>query len=501
MCSENEAGSSSRHITGDSSSREPCLGKGGGFQAPGERTARSPPLLVPAARLLAGAAPRERSVPLCLPGVFRPGWVSAGRRPLHRRARALVRTRPKFASRVQSVLLPPQVPPVLVPLPQPPDMEPPVQIFRGEPGPTCSPSTCLPPNGSGWFPGWAEPDGNGSAGSEDVLLEPAHISPVILVVITAVYSVVFVVGLVGNSLVMFVIIRYTKMKTATNIYIFNLALADALVTTTMPFQSTVYLMNSWPFGDVLCKVVISIDYYNMFTSIFTLTMMSVDRYIAVCHPVKALDFRTPLKAKIINICIWILSSSVGISAIVLGGTKVREDMEVIECSLQFPDDDYSWWDLFMKVCVFVFAFVIPVLIIIVCYTLMILRLKSVRLLSGSREKDRNLRRITRLVLVVVAVFIVCWTPIHIFILVEALGSTAHSTAALSSYYFCIALGYTNSSLNPILYAFLDENFKRCFRDFCFPIKMRMERQSTSRVRNTVQDPAYVREVDGVNKPV
>ncbi|XP_017913562.1 PREDICTED: kappa-type opioid receptor isoform X1 [Capra hircus] len=395
----------------------------------------------------------------------------------------------------------PEVPPVLVPLPQPLDMEPPVQIFRGEPGPTCSPSTCLPPNGSGWFPGWAEPDGNGSAGSEDGLLEPAHISPVILVVITAVYSVVFVVGLVGNSLVMFVIIRYTKMKTATNIYIFNLALADALVTTTMPFQSTVYLMNSWPFGDVLCKVVISIDYYNMFTSIFTLTMMSVDRYIAVCHPVKALDFRTPLKAKIINICIWILSSSVGISAIVLGGTKVREDMEVIECSLQFPDDDYSWWDLFMKVCVFVFAFVIPVLIIIVCYTLMILRLKSVRLLSGSREKDRNLRRITRLVLVVVAVFVVCWTPIHIFILVEALGSTAHSTAALSSYYFCIALGYTNSSLNPILYAFLDENFKRCFRDFCFPIKMRMERQSTSRVRNTVQDPAYVREVDGVNKPV
>nr|XP_025121204.1 kappa-type opioid receptor isoform X1 [Bubalus bubalis] len=392
-------------------------------------------------------------------------------------------------------------------------MEPPVQIFRGEPGPTCSPSTCLPPNGSGWFPGWAEPDGNGSAGSEDVLLEPAHISPVILVIITAVYSVVFVVGLVGNSLVMFVIIRYTKMKTATNIYIFNLALADALVTTTMPFQSTVYLMNSWPFGDMLCKVVISIDYYNMFTSIFTLTMMSVDRYIAVCHPVKALDFRTPLKAKIINICIWILSSSVGISAIVLGGTKVREgdlpnpgiksmspalaggfftteptgkpsseDMEVIECSLQFPDDDYSWWDLFMKVCVFVFAFVIPVLIIIVCYTLMILRLKSVRLLSGSREKDRNLRRITRLVLVVVAVFVVCWTPIHIFILVEALGSTAHSTAALSSYYFCIALGYTNSSLNPILYAFLDENFKRCFRDFCFPIKMRMERQSTSRFR-------------------
>ncbi|KAM6458536.1 kappa-type opioid receptor isoform 2-T2 [Liasis olivaceus] len=293
---------------------------------------------------------------------------------------------------------------------------------------------------------------------------------------------------------------YTKMKTATNIYIFNLALADALATTTMPFQSTEYLMNSWPFGDVLCKIVISIDYYNMFTSIFTLTMMSVDRYIAVCHPVKALDFRTPLKAKIINICIWVLSSSVGISAIVLGGTKVREDTGSIECSLQFPDDDYVWWDIFMKICVFVFAFIIPVLIIIVCYTLMILRLKSVRLLSGSREKDRNLRRITRLVLVVVAVFIICWTPIHIFVLVEALGDVSHSTAAISSYYFCIALGYTNSSLNPILYAFLDENFKRCFKDFCFPFKMNADRQSTSRVRNTIQDPAHAGDTDGTNKP-
>ncbi|XP_015673369.1 kappa-type opioid receptor [Protobothrops mucrosquamatus] len=381
-------------------------------------------------------------------------------------------------------------------------MESPVYIFREELGPTCPPGFCPFPSRTShsWLAGWEEYGNSSNGGYEDLQQNQTNISPAIPIIITAVYSMVFVVGLVGNSLVMFVIIRYTKMKTATNIYIFNLALADALVTTTMPFQSTEYLMNTWPFGDVLCKIVISIDYYNMFTSIFTLTMMSVDRYIAVCHPVKALDFRTPLKAKIINICIWVLSSSVGISAIVLGGTKVREDTGSTECSLQFPDDDYIWWDIFMKICVFVFAFIIPVLIIIVCYTLMILRLKSVRLLSGSREKDRNLRRITRLVLVVVAVFIICWTPIHIFVLVEALGDVSHSTAAISSYYFCIALGYTNSSLNPILYAFLDENFKRCFKDFCFPFKMKVDRQNISRVRNTIHNPAHAGNADGANKP-
>lgn len=129
--------------------------------------------------------------------------------------------------------------------------------------------------------------------------------------------------------------RYTKLKTATNIYIFNLALADALATSTLPFQSAKYLMNTWPFGELLCKVVIAIDYYNMFTSIFTLTMMSVDRYIAVCHPVRALEFRTPVKAKIINVCIWILSSAVGVPIMIMAVTKVTHQGEnvFIKCCI------------------------------------------------------------------------------------------------------------------------------------------------------------------------
>ncbi|KAK3546321.1 hypothetical protein QTP70_025681, partial [Hemibagrus guttatus] len=332
-----------------------------------------------------------------------------------------------------------------------------------------------------------------SSGNESWPSEVETLSPIVPV-ITAVYSVVFVVGLVGNCLVMYVIIRYTKMKTATNIYIFNLAVADALVTTTMPFQSTDYLLNSWPFGEVVCKVFISIDYYNMFTSIFTLTMMSVDRYVAVCHPVKALDFRTPVKAKLINILIWVLSSAAGIPAMVLGSTQTNNG--TTECALQFPDP-YAYWDTLMRICVFVFGFVAPLLIISVCYTLMVLRLKSVRLLSGSREKDRNLRRITRLVLVVVAVFVVCWTPIHIFILVKALDpDVPETTAVMGAYFFCVALGYTNSSLNPILYAFLDENFKRCFRDFCCLTRSKADGVGVTRVRSTLREHTCQAEARG-----
>ncbi|XP_075922658.1 delta-type opioid receptor isoform X2 [Petromyzon marinus] len=308
--------------------------------------------------------------------------------------------------------------------------------------------------------------------------DPHVTSLVVAVVITALYSIVCVVGLVGNILVMYVIVRYTKMKTATNTYIFNLALADTLVTTTLPFQSADYLMGSWPFGEVICKVVMSIDYYNMFTSIFTLTIMSVDRYIAVCHPVKALDFRTPSKAKLINICIWILSSAIGIPVIVMGTAKKEEG--IIECILDFPHPAVKWENL-LKICVFIFAFILPVLIIVVCYSLMVLRLRTVRLLSGSKEKDRNLRRITRMVLIVVAIFVICWTPIHLFVIIKSRVSISDTPTVSAAWYICVALGYTNSCLNPVLYAFLDENFKRCFKEFCFPAAFRRDLQGSSRV--------------------
>uniref|UniRef100_A0A8C3C5R1 Nociceptin receptor n=1 Tax=Cairina moschata TaxID=8855 RepID=A0A8C3C5R1_CAIMO len=320
----------------------------------------------------------------------------------------------------------------------------------------------------------------------------------IKITIVVVYSIVCIVGLVGNCSVMYVIVRFTKMKTATNIYIFNLALADTLCLMTLPFQGTDTFLGFWPFGNVLCKIAISIDYYNMFTSTFTLTMMSVDRYIAICHPIKALDIRTPHKAKVVNVCIWALASVFGIPAMVMGSAE-NENNE-IDCLIKLPSP-VDYWDPVFGICVFLFSFMIPVLIITICYSLMIRRLKNVRVLSGSKEKDRNLRRITRMVLVVVAVFIICWTPIQIFVLVQCLGAKAESELELAISCFCTALGYANSSLNPVLYAFLDENFKACFKKFCFPSAFRTELQMSNRMCSIAKDVAYAcKNSEGTNNP-
>uniref|UniRef100_A0AAR2IWR2 G-protein coupled receptors family 1 profile domain-containing protein n=1 Tax=Pygocentrus nattereri TaxID=42514 RepID=A0AAR2IWR2_PYGNA len=294
------------------------------------------------------------------------------------------------------------------------------------------------------------------------------------ITVAVVYLIVCVVGLVGNCLVMYVIIRYTKMKTATNIYIFNLALADALVLATLPFQGTDVLLGFWPFGLALCKMVVAIDYYNMFTSIFTLTIMSVDRYIAVCHPVRSLAVRTPHRAKLVNVAVWALASAIGVPVMIMGQVEVESNGN-IECMVVLPDPQ-SYSEPVFGTCVFLFSFLIPVAIISVCYSLMVRRLHSVRLLSGSREKDRNLRRISQMVLAVVAAFVFCWMPVQVLALIQALGKVdlGGSEVAVAAMHFCIALGYTNSSLNPVLYAFLDENFKRCFREFCLYFRQRDE---------------------------
>ncbi|KAJ3584972.1 hypothetical protein NHX12_013695 [Muraenolepis orangiensis] len=298
--------------------------------------------------------------------------------------------------------------------------------------------------------------GNSSGDYEDYPREPDASK----IIIPSIYAVVCCVGLTGNTMVIYVILRYAKMKTATNIYILNLAVADELFMLSVPFLATSAAVRHWPFGSLMCRLVLSVDGINMFTSVFCLTVLSVDRYVAVVHPIRAARYRRPTVAKVVNACVWALSLLVVLPIAVFADTVPARD-GAVDCNFLWPEA--AWSEAFV-VYTFLLGFLLPVAAICLCYCLMVARMRAVGLKAGWLQRRRSEKKITRMVLLVVAVFVLCWMPFYVVQLV----SVFHAPPDPVVTQLFVALSYANSGANPILYGFVSDNFRRSFqRIVCF----------------------------------
>ncbi|XP_045902166.1 somatostatin receptor type 5-like [Micropterus dolomieu] len=276
--------------------------------------------------------------------------------------------------------------------------------------------------------------------------------------IPLIYGIVCVVGLVGNTLVIHVIVNYTKNESVTNIYILNLAIADELFMLGLPFLAVQNALLSWPFGSLMCRVVMTVDAINQFTSIFCLTVMSVDRYLAVVHPIRSFWWRRPRVAKAISATVW-AGSFVVVLPVVVFADVLKDDGN---CSIVWPEPAEVWKTSFI-VYTCTMGFFCPLLVICMCYLLIVIKVRSVgkRAQATSSRRRKSERKITRMVVVVVAVFVLCWLPFYALNIVNLLVVLPGDFRGL--YFFVVVLSYANSCANPILYGFLSDNFKRGFR--------------------------------------
>ncbi|NXL78790.1 SSR4 protein, partial [Leptocoma aspasia] len=277
-----------------------------------------------------------------------------------------------------------------------------------------------------------------------------------MVVLQCIYGLVCLLGLLGNALVIFVILRYAKMKTATNIYLLNLAIADELFMLSVPFVATAAALQHWPFGRALCRTVMGVDGLNMFSSVFCLTVLSLDRYIAVVHPLRAASYRRPRIAKLVNGGVWLLALLVASPIPVFAGTVVTHDGRAVACDLLWPSP--AWASAFV-VYSSALGFVLPVVAMALCYLLLAGKMRMVAQGVGWQQRRRSEGKLTRLVVTVVAMFVVCWLPFYVVQLLELLlpgrlDASAHNASLL--------LSYSNSCANPILYGLLSENFRNSF---------------------------------------
>ncbi|KAK1793808.1 hypothetical protein P4O66_001534 [Electrophorus voltai] len=274
---------------------------------------------------------------------------------------------------------------------------------------------------------------------------------------------VCIVGLGGNSLVIIAILKLDKMASATTVYIFNLALADGLFMVGLPFVAFQNFHNKWIFGDVACKLVMVLDGINQFTSVFCLTVMSVDRYMALVDPVRFARWRTPKWAKIISAFLWLFSL-----------------LPVLPIALHFSvhyglcmADTFvvKWWMTFLAY-TFVLGFVLPFLVMIIFYTALVMTLRSSRQQGRSLPSQDSLsleKQVTKMVVAVVVVFGICWLPFYVFNFCSLYTNNV-LLAFARGFEIAVLLSYSWSCANPILYACLSETFGRYFRILLCPRK-------------------------------
>jgi len=266
-------------------------------------------------------------------------------------------------------------------------------------------------------------------------------------------QVICILGLIGNLLAMIVVCNSPTLKTASTIFIFNLALADFLFLLSIPIATASLLMEKWVFGNIMCKIYFGCFGINIFSSIYTLTIMSLDRYVAVCCSLKYNNFQKPVICLISCVLIWIGATLLSLPLLLY--SKAENDT----CNLHWSADSAISFTIYR----IILGFFLPMTLITVFYTLIIVKLcKQSPSLSRSHKKKRT-RKVTILVLCIILVFFSCWLPYWCYQIVFIINIRLNkqpSHPEIMGYHVATALYKLNSALNPVLYGFLSSSFRK-----------------------------------------
>ncbi|XP_051720173.1 C3a anaphylatoxin chemotactic receptor-like [Ctenopharyngodon idella] len=260
-----------------------------------------------------------------------------------------------------------------------------------------------------------------------------------------IYIAIPAIGLIGNGLVIFV--TGYKMKTTVNsIWFLNLATADFIFSLTLIISTISYIGRKfWHFSDFKCTFLCFMIYLNSFASILLLTIISLDRCLCTWMVVWSRNNRTIFKARIICMIVWVFSITCCIPAVI--SHSAAESEKIYKTSIQYKS---------IVTFRFITGFVIPFLIIASSYIAIGVRVK--------RLKKENQLRSYRVIIAVVLAFFICWLPFHVYSFYNINAEENHwrksvkevlKTEAVIN---CLAL--LNSCLNPILYVFMCEEFKK-----------------------------------------
>ncbi|KAL3887976.1 hypothetical protein ACJMK2_000361 [Sinanodonta woodiana] len=298
------------------------------------------------------------------------------------------------------------------------------------------------------------------------------------IIIPLLVGLITIVGLIGNIWTIAVIMDHKANRGITKYFILNLAIADLLyVIVCVPFKAIYNVLYHWPLGDSWCRIHTYIEYVCYFASMYILVLVSVDRYIALVHPIQSIIVRTKQNGCISLFALWILVILGNIPFIFIAKEvnvkpESTEEQQMI-CTLQFKDDTVA------AVCLFTCAYMLPMIALCALYGHMLKDILTGKSTKGQNVRDhirlRDNKRVTKMVILKVTVFAVCWMPIQVIKFYTLVSKDVRVTVTFASIvYAAQCLAYMNSCINPILYTFYSHTFRNsiinmiCCRKTRFP---------------------------------
>ncbi|XP_030637163.1 atypical chemokine receptor 3b [Chanos chanos] len=282
----------------------------------------------------------------------------------------------------------------------------------------------------------------------------------LLYAISVLYIFIFIIGLAANALVVWVNLRAERNRYETHLYVLNLAIADLCVVATLPVWVSSLLQNShWPFGGAMCKLTHLVFSVNLFSSIFFLTCMSVDRYLSVCvFGEVSGQGRRRWTRRLICVGVWLLALAAALPDTYFLQAVKSSHSDATFCKAVYPAESQREWTVGVNLSFVVLGFAVPFPVIAVFYGLM------ASAIPASADQERRLSR--RLVFTYIVVFLVCWLPYHGALLLEVLAllNALSFSCTLENVLFvglhltqCLSL--LHCCINPVVYNFINRNYR------------------------------------------
>lgn len=300
---------------------------------------------------------------------------------------------------------------------------------------------------------------------------------------TIAYVIIFVVSLLGNTAMIYVIFKKCELRTTTNLLLANMAIADLLITFfSMPYNVIfLFAKNIWfagKFGDVTCRIAQYILALSIAASILTHVFIALERFFCIVYPFKRV--RIVKNSKISYSFIWCSSFFLMSPYLYMYTNRQEPPGEIYYCTI---DNDLLKPIKVYFALVFVFLFILPLSFIASLYTLVCRKLwyhkaPGVRSQTAIQSRETRIRKTVKMLVILVIAFAVCWFPAHLMHLLAYFGANTDITVQLVSFWAC----NSHSAINPLLVTIFNELYRDACRSTIKRLSSKSEYVETANLR-------------------